>query len=207
MPMDLIIAKKILPLPDSDPLPTPSSWERASAVAFCHDWRGENADPKRETQVRFLWSDEHLFVQFTCSYREVYVYEGGNCRRDELWMRDVAEIFIRPGKEDPGCYREFEISPSGHWLDLDINRGRKSVLNCGMRSRVRMDVEAKIWTAELALPFNCLASKPDPAESWRLNLFRIEGAEPRRFYSAWQPTCTDKPNFHVPEYFAELRCI
>jgi hypothetical protein len=64
------------------------------------------------------------------------------------------------------------------------------------------------WIAELAIPMDSLmdslTSEFNPDEIWRLNLFRIEGREPERFYSAWRPTFTLKPNFHVPERFGEL---
>ena len=185
-------------------LPGSSAWEKATGISFCADWRGELADPQRETQTRFLWSEEFLFIQFLCRYREIYVYDDGNCRRDQLWLRDVAELFIRPGADDPRHYKEFEISPNGNWLDLDIDRGQKSILYCDLKSRVRIDADASTWSAELAIPFNCLAPAFHPDEVWRLNLFRIEGPEPDRFYSAWRPTHTAKPNFHVPEHFGEL---
>jgi hypothetical protein len=185
-------------------LPARSAWDKTTPIFFCTDWRGENADPQRETQARFLWSGAFLFVQFLCHFREVYVYEGGDCRRDELWLRDVVELFIRPGTDDPRHYKEFEISPYGHWLDLGIDRGQKSILYCDLKSRVRVDVNASIWSAELAIPFNCLTAAFNPDEIWRLNVFRIEGSEPNRFYSAWCPTYTPKPNFHVPEHFGEL---
>lgn len=185
-------------------LPDSSAWEAVPPVAFCSDWRGEDADPQRETRVRFLWSDEYLFVQFLCRYRGIYVYDGGNTRRDRLWLRDVAELFIRPGTDDPKHYKEFEISPNGDWLDLDIDYGHKSILYCDIRSRVRIDTDARVWSAKLAIPFSCLTTAFSPNEVWRLNLFRIEGPEPVRFYSAWRPTFTTQPNFHVPEYFGEL---
>ena len=174
---------------------------RRSRVSFCSDWRGEHADPQRETQARFLWSDEFLFVQFLCRYRAIYVYDDGNCRRDQLWLRDVAELFIRPGTDDPGHYKEFEISPNGDWLDLDIDRGQKSILYCDLKSRVRIDADASVWSAELAIPFSCLTAAFHPDEVWRLNLFRIEGPEPDRFYSAWRSDLYRQTQFPRPGAF------
>src|SRR2546427_255620 len=63
---------------------------------------------------------------------------------------------------------------------------------------------AKIWVAELALPMKCFVARFDPAATWRVNFYRVEGAAEPRFYSAWQPTQTPAPNFHVPEAFGEL---
>jgi hypothetical protein len=45
----------------------------------------------------------------------------------------------------------------------------------------------------------------DPKAEWRANFYRIEGQNEPRFYSAWQPTHTMKPNFHVPSAFGRLR--
>jgi hypothetical protein len=205
--MGQIIAEKIDAELDDNGLPYSPAWEKTQPVSFCSDWCGEHPDPERETQVRILWSPEHLFIQFRCRYRDIFVYDGGTTRRDKLWERDVAEIFIRPGSEDPWRYKEFEISPNGDWLDLDINQEEKTktILYCALRSRVVVNPKAGVWTAEMAIPFESLTRSFNHDEIWKLNLFRIEGSEPNRFYSAWHPTNTPSPNFHVPESFGELR--
>jgi hypothetical protein len=190
---------------DGEGLPPAAAWISAQPVDFCSDWQGKHADPQRQTEVRLLWSDAYLCLRFRARYREIYVYSGGSCRRDQLWLRDVVEVFIRPGSDDLRHYKEFEISPNGDWLDLDIAPGQKSDLSCALRSRVVTDSKAMVWVAELAIPMNALTRKFDPGEIWRLNFFRVEGPEPARFYSAWQPTNTPQPNFHVPEVFGELR--
>lgn len=202
--MNQVIALKLDKPLKNEALPSPSAWEKAQPVVYCSDWRGEHPDPQRETQVRLLWSHEFLFIRFLCRYREIYVYEDCNSRRDKLWLRDVAEIFIRPSGNDLRHYREFEISPNGDWLDLDIAPGEKSILYCDLRSRVFVDSDAYVWSADLAIPISCLTAAFNPDDVWSFNLFRIEGREPDRFYSAWQPTYTLQPNFHVPEVFGEL---
>src|SRR5215472_7845818 len=35
-----------------------NEWQAAEAAVFATDWRGEHADPERETSVRVLWSTE-----------------------------------------------------------------------------------------------------------------------------------------------------
>jgi alpha-galactosidase len=77
-------------------------------------------------------------------------------------------------------------------------------LKSGLRHRVILNEAAKTWIAELALPMKCLVERFDPAATWRVNFYRVEGAAEPRFYSAWQPTRTAVPNFHVPEAFGEL---
>ena len=96
------------------------------------------------------------------------------------------------------------MSPNGFWIDLDIAPGEKHDLKSGLKRRVILNEAKKIWTGELAMPMKCLAAKFDPAAAWRVNFYRVEGAEEPRFYSAWRPTGTKVPNFHVPEAFGEL---
>jgi hypothetical protein len=102
--------------------PDQGDWQLSEPVRFCHDWRGQHPDPQRSTQVNVLWSPEHLYLRFLCRYRTINVFanSGPNGRRDELWNRDVAEVFLQPGRFGEKYYKEFEISPNGQWLDLDI---------------------------------------------------------------------------------------
>jgi alpha-galactosidase len=202
--MNRVIALELdTPLSDEG-LPSASAWEKAPPVIFCSDWSGQHPDPQLETQVRMLWSHEYIFIRFLCRYRGIYTFKDSNSRRDKLWERDVAEVFIRPPGDKLGHYREFEISPNGDWLDLDIDHGERRILFCDLRSRVATNSDIRVWTAELALPVNCLSATLDPRDVWRLNLFRIEGRKRNRFYSAWRPTNTPQPNFHIPEAFGEL---
>lgn len=175
-------------------------------LRFNADWQGKNADPEKETEVRLLWTPEALFVRFHARFRTITVFPDAepNGRRDHLWDRDVAEVFLQPDPSQLRHYKEFEVSPNGYWIDLDIGPGEKHDLKSGLRRRVTLDEAGRTWAAELALPMNCLVGRFDPTAIWRVNFYRIEGAAEARFYSAWQPTRTPAPNFHVPEAFGEL---
>jgi hypothetical protein len=200
------VAVRIPELPDAAGFPTQSSWKLASPVRFSADWQGKNADPERETEVRLLWTPEIFFLRFRAKYRVITVFPEAepNGRRDQLWDRDVAEVFLQSDASNLRRYKEFEVSPNGFWIDLDIVSGEKHDLNSGLRRRVTLDEARKTWVAELALPMKCLVDRFDPAATWRVNFYRVEGATEPRFYSAWRPTGTSAPNFHVPEAFGEL---
>jgi alpha-galactosidase len=184
-----------------------SEWQRATPVRFCADWHGKDANPERETAVRLLWSPQTLYLRFECRYREICVFEDSdaNGRRDHLWERDVAEVFLQPDPSRLRYYREFEVSPNGMWLDLDIFPGGLADLKSGMRSSVVLDAASHRWAAELAIPMVSLTKDFDSAKTWRVNFFRVEGRTEPRHYLAWQPTHTPQPNFHVPEAFGDLR--
>jgi len=191
---------------DANGFPSLPSWELSTPLRFDADWQGKNADPERETEVRLLWTLESFFVRFHARFRTITVFPDAevNGRRDQLWDRDVAEVFLQSDLSQLRRYKEFEVSPNGYWIDLDIAPGEKHDLKSGLRRRVILDETARTWTAELALPIKCLVGRFDPTAIWRVNFYRVEGAAEPRFYSAWQPTRTPAPNFHVPEAFGEL---
>ena len=200
------VAAQMLELPDAQGFPTPHGWGRSAPIRFSADWQGKNADPERETEVQLLWTKESLFLRFRARFREITVFPDAdaNGRRDHLWDRDVAEVFLQPDKSQVRHYKEFEVSPNGFWIDLDIGPAEKHDLKSGLRRRVVMNEAAKTWVAEVALPMECLVERFDPETTWKVNFYRVEGAAEPRFYSAWQPTRTPAPNFHVPEAFGEL---
>jgi hypothetical protein len=191
---------------DADGFPVFAAWDNAPAMRFDRDWQGENADPQRETQVQLLWTPDALYFKFLARYRSVTVFDDAepDGRRDQLWERDVAEVFLQPPESDARQYKEIEVSPNGFWIDLDIAPRGKRDLKSGLRRRIKVDEQNKTWMAELALPMKSLTAQFDPAKAWRVNFFRVEGASEPRFYSAWQATGTPVPNFHVPESFGKL---
>jgi hypothetical protein len=182
-------------------------WAQAQPIIFCKNWQGANPDTERQTEVRLLWSQQSLYLRFECGYRELLVFEDSDPdgRRDHLWERDVAEVFLQPDPSLPHNYKEFEVSPNGMWIDLDIFPGGRANLNSGLLRSVFLDEKRHKWAAEFAIPFKSLTGSFDPNAPWRANFFRIEGPSERRTYQAWQPTLTPQPNFHVPEVFGELR--
>jgi alpha-galactosidase len=186
--------------------PEPEWWGRAPAIRFERDWRGQHGDPQRATEVRLLWTEQTLYIRFVAHYRELTVYADARADgwRDELWERDVAEAFLQPDASDPRVYKELEVSPNGFWIDLNIRHGEKEEMRSGLRRHVTQEPAGLTWTAELAVPMISLTPEFDPKRSWRANFFRVEGKTEPRFYSAWSPTLTAAPNFHVPEAFGHL---
>jgi len=202
----VVLASQFAGALDPGGFPHEQAWGRTIAIRFDSDWQGKNADPRRETEVRLLWSPDSLYMRFRCRYRSLTVFDDGDAsgRRDKLWDRDVAEVFLQPDSTGRR-YWEFEIAPNGMWIDLDISPSGKRDPQSGMLSRVVLDQKEELWTTELAIPMSALVHHFDPAYAWRVNFFRVEGAVEPRFYSAWRPTHTPQPNFHVPEAFGVLR--
>jgi alpha-galactosidase len=192
-----------IPLNAAHPAP---EWSTAQAISFCSDWRGQNADPERQTQVRILWNKQTLYLRFECGFRSLYTFDDSDAsgRRDHLWDRDVAEVFLQPDATRERFYKEIEVAPNGMWIDLDVSPGPLQDLKSGMTRSVSIDDKRSIWAAEIAIPIKALTAKFNPEVTWRANFFRIEGQKEPRTYLAWRPTNTPSPNFHVPSAFGKL---
>jgi alpha-galactosidase len=200
-----VVARRVTEF-DAAGFPATKAWAAAQAISFDWDWRGENADAQRSTEVRVMWTAEMLYLRFVQRYRTITAYADARQDgwRDELWDRDVAEAFLQPDSSDARKYLEFEVAPNGQWIDLLISHGTKAELGSKLKRRVVLDEAKKTWTAELAIPMQSLTKTFSASDVWRVNFFRVEGEKEPRFYSAWRPTKTEVPQFHVPEAFGRL---
>ena len=154
-----------------------------------------------------LWSPETLYLRFDCCYQELFLFtdSDSNGRRDHLWDRDVAEAFLQPDLSQERYYKEFEVSPNGMWVDLNIFPGGRADLKSGMTRSVVLHEVQRSWRAVLAIPMRSVTASFDATAGWRVNFFRVEGPKEPRHYMAWQPTHSPQPNFHVPGAFGRMR--
>jgi alpha-galactosidase len=209
MTTDTATAVRFTGAADSQGFPPAAAWETAPPLRFDADWQGKNSNAHRETEVRLLWTPETLYLRFLARYCNISVFSDAepNGRRNQLWERDVVEAFLQPDPSAPGHYKEFEISPNGFWIDLDIAPGEKRDLRSGLERLVQINEKEKLWAGELSIPMKSLVARFDRAAIWRANFFRVEGPKEPRFYSAWRPTGTPLPNFHVPKAFGRLKFV
>lgn len=187
-------------------------WETAEPVRTGTYWSGVKAPEGRHFETRLLWSDTHLYVRFIAEQTEELVVNPTpdlSQNADQLWERDVCEIFISPcDPYHPTQYFEFEVAPTGEWLDLDIEifggaRNTGWAYESGMETAAEIG-EGKV-TMAFRVSFKALGKTPNPGDVWRGNFFRCVGKGETRGYLAWQPTRTQTPSFHVPEVFGDIR--
>lgn len=181
-------------------------WKSAAPIEFLTDWQGKNPDPLRQTEVRVMWSAAALYLKFDCRFRETFVFPDAepSGRRDGLWERDVAEVFLQPDRSQLYRYKEFEVAPNGQWLDMDVCARQFRELQSGLERSVHLDSAKRQWVAELKIPMKSLTDTFNPSSVWYVNFYRVEGAREPRTYLAWCPTNTPQPDFHVPTAFGRL---
>ncbi len=187
-----------------------SAWNQVSDLRIDRYWSGVTAPSGRHFTAKLLWSDTALYVRFQANQAEPLIVSDEpllSAKTVGLWDRDVCEIFIAPEPADGNSYYEFEIAPTGEWLDLAIqitSEGRLTDWEYNSHMKAAAQINEGTVVMATMLPFSSLGAEPKMGDAWRANLFRCVGRGPDRGYLAWQPTFTDKPNFHVPAKFGRL---
>jgi hypothetical protein len=188
-------------------------WAHAASIWMEKDCTHQIDYPRLKTEVRGFWTDSDLYLFFISPYRELNLWLPADNSKDrlKLWDRDVVEFFLGDDWADIKHYREFEIAPTGDWVDLaiDLNQENNDAnWNSGWQRQGRIDEKSHIWYAAARVPLRSVSEKPvNAGTKWRVNLYRIDGLGPdsERRFMCWQPTCAVNrdPN-HVPEHFGTL---
>lgn len=192
--------------------PEAAEWKNVRGVLAATDRYGKPL-PEARTEIRSRWTDQYLYFLFVSRFETLYPRPNPNPAKEAwgLWEYDVAEVFIGDDLQNIKVYKEFEISPDGEFIDLDVDRDRKGkevdwLWNSGVEYKTRIDRDRKVWVCEMRIPWKSIdRRKPAAGNQMRLNLYRIEGAPPNRKYIVWQPI--GNPSFHTPEKFGRLRLV
>jgi hypothetical protein len=193
--------------------PESDVWKSAAAESMSKDCSRQIDYPNLATEIRAFWTDSDLYLLFHCPYTVLNLFLPANSTTPHvgLWDRDVVEMFLGDDWTNIRHYREFEIAPTGDWIDLAIDLDHKSYdhsWRSGWQIMARIDDQHKLWYAAARIPLSAVSSNPvQEGTKWRMNLYRIEGVGPdaQRHFLCWQPTCVQNrdPN-HVPEHFGTL---
>lgn len=189
------------------------SWDRSVDVMVRSYWSGKAAPAGRHFSARLMWSDTAIYVRFEANQSEPLIVsdtpklEG---KTHGLWDRDVCEIFIAPDRGDPNRYFEFEVAPTGEWIDIGIEMSPTDRISdwdysSGMESAARIE-DGRIVSA-MKIPWTAFGKAPKAGDVWLGNLFRCVGKDPTRGYLSWQATFTEHPAFHVPARFGEFEFV
>jgi hypothetical protein len=193
--------------------PKAAMWRKATSARIVKDCSRKLDYPKLQTEVKAFWTSTDVYFLFSCPYETLNLFlpaQNEKARRG-LWDRDVVEIFLGDDWQNIRHYREYEIAPTGDWIDLAIDLDKKDGdrgWRSGWKTAARIDAASHTWYAAAKIPLRSVSEAAvKPGTRWRMNLYRIEGqgADPVRHFMCWQPTCVlnRDPN-HVPENFGTL---
>jgi len=190
--------------------PGSPNWKNIKGVIADRGPRGD-LTPGHRTEIRSVWSDKNLYFLFICPYEEFHLRSNPSTTTEtnRLWEWDVAEVFIGTDFENIKKYTEFQVSPQGEWVDLEIDRGSDPPnhnwqWNSGFEVKAKIESDKKLWYGEMRIPMDKIDQrKPTTGNDMRINFYRLQGPPANRKHIAWQPTNAD--NYHVPEAFGVLK--
>lgn len=190
--------------------PSAAHWRKARSVKAAVDPMGAPAAPGNAFEFRALWTPENVYFLFICPYESLNLKPDPSTTTEtnKLWEWDVTEIFIGSDFDNITHYQEFQVSPQGEWVDLDINR--KNPLpqggwrwDSGMRVAARIDKKKKVWFGEMKIPMAAIDKRAaKPGNEFRINVYRLTGAAPSRVSTMWTPT--RNRSHHTPEAFGTM---
>jgi hypothetical protein len=201
---------------DSPPSADPDSafWKSISGVVIDKSVLGE-ARPKLRAEVRSRWSKANLYFLFIGRYEVLNLKTNPitTAETDRLWLHDCFEAYVRAEVGPTNRYREFQMSPQGEFLDLDIDSSQprpgyhdERLWNSGFVVKARIDETNHMWCGEMRIPLGSIDSRlPQVGNELRVNFCRQDGAGRNRDFLAWQPTGAWTP--HRPEKFGTLKLV
>ena len=204
--MKSVWAESDVPL---DTNPASSFWREAGSAYMDSDVHGHSV-PQYRTELRTRWTKQNLYFLFKCPYQQLNLKPNPKTSTEtyELWNWDVAEVFIGSDFKDIKHYKEFEVSPQGEWVDLDIDLHNPHheegwTWNSGFEVSARIDAPAHTWYGAMKIRYAAIDTRqPAGGNLLRINLFRSQGPASMRHEITWQAPMAD--TFHVPERFGLL---
>src|ERR1700757_3793539 len=168
--------------PSLDTNPKSSFWRDSEPIYLEADTFGSPL-PKYRTEIRTRWTKQNLYILFICPYEELNLKPNPDtsAETNELWNWDVAEAFIGSDFANIRRYKEFEVSPQGEWVDLDIDLDKPHhddgwKWNSGFQSAARIDSANRIWYCFMRIPYAAIDSRaPAAGNELRVNLYRSQG--------------------------------
>ncbi len=181
----------------------------------CCNW--PQAFPYRpKAAFRISYNDQALLLHYRVEEASVKAEAADN---GPIWTDSCVECFISPVGD--GLYYNIEANCAGQLL-IGCGRDRHN------RTRADQEIRDKVqrwsslgrepfgerplhtaWELALVLPFECffrhhIASLED---CWlKANFYKCGDGLTQAHYLSWQPIISEKPDFHRPEFFAEILC-
>lgn len=159
-------------------------------------------------------SDTHLVIRYFVrgeGIRATYARDG-----EPVWRDSCVEFFVRePGSE---CYYNFEFNCIGTCLaGYGAGRNGRTPLPDGQLERIvrhaspgreplgeKSGIQA--WELIVAIPFELFGADPERLpETLRANFYKCGDDTPIPHFVSWNPIDAPSPDFHLPEFFGEIR--
>ena len=179
-------------------------------------WKDNGYAPLVE--IKSFHTEEYIYLYFKVFEKKVnikYTKFGGN-----VWKDSCVEFFFNPFPEQSKEYFNIEINAIGVPLigvrESDSNVKpyyflEEQVKDWKIISSIKEPVNGlhgnKFWTLHYRIPksfFEKYYKQKFDVKSGIANFYKCGDETEFEHYGAWNKIKSDKPNFHLPQYFGEI---
>jgi hypothetical protein len=201
------------------PLDEVSDWldkQNEKLVIDTINWEEYNYKPG--VSFAIAYSDNEIFLKY---YITENYFKAEKTETNQMVCEDsCVEFFVSPGED--GIYYNLEFNAIGTCLlGSGTGRGNSRRADPLMISGIRRltsagqkpigEQEGKFeWTITVAIPFGTFFNhevKSLKGKTFRANFYKCGDKLKVPHYVTWNPIGTEKPDYHRPEYFGELRFV
>jgi hypothetical protein len=134
--------------------------------------------------------------------------------QDPVYKDSAVEVFVSFQEEQPNqesLYMNFEINANGAMLaNFGFGRQDRKVLGQELyqQCHVKASVMENSWSVDLIIPLALIREltgieKLSSGDGFYCNFYKIAESKEIEHYASYSPIISEKPNFHLPEYFAK----
>lgn len=180
------------------------------------NWQGYDYMP--DVQFVIAYNDNEIFLKYYV--RESFLKAEMTESNQNVFEDSCVEFFVAPGND--GIYYNFEFNAIGTCL-LGSGKGRadsRRVAPAHIDKVRRLPslgntpfAERKgefSWELTIAIPYAVFFNhdvKELRGKSFRANFYKCGDKLSIPHYVSWNPIGTEKPDFHRPEYFGEVKFL
>lgn len=190
-------------------------WHNIKAVDI-ENYMGDMPKFRPSTQAKLMYNDENLYLIFRVHDR--YVRCVTKNYNGPVFEDACVEFFFSPDIKFPNEYFDLEINCGGIPLFcyapitkmFTVEDIKKIEIAHSLPQKVDPEISGPItWTIECKIPLIILEKysniiHPNAGVSWKANFFKTASKGSNPHYLTWAVVKSDKPNFHLPQFFGTL---
>lgn len=160
--------------------------------------------PAPATTFQVLRGNKGFFVKMHTN--ESPLRAEVDCENGKICTDSCMEFFLKP---DPFShnYINFEVNPKGRMhIGFGPDRRERLHIDCPRDIfRVESDAKDGDWTLKYEIPDSFLRVYFEhQSPVMRGNFYKCGDLTASEHYAAWAPICTEKPDFHLADFFDKL---
>lgn len=185
------------------------------------NYMGDQPEHVPATEVKIAYDSSAVALIFRVEDRYVRAVASGY--QDNVCCDSCVEFFFTPGSDISAGYFNLEVNCGGTKLFHFQPEPRTDQVLIPEEDGDQIEVfhslprivdpeitEPITWTVACRIPFDilekyCSMVRPETDVVWRANFYKCATLTSHPHWLTWAPVDSEKPNFHVPGSFGELR--